>query len=365
MEEFHYYLAFSVFPGIGPARFRLLYDHFGSAGNIWHSSDNDLKSIGLPPKLLTDFLDFRRSFSIVDYQNRLTELNVLYIPQCDNRYPGRLSEIADPPLGLFVKGIQPESCWNSDKILAVVGTRKITSYGDSVTRQLVADLVSAGFTIVSGLAYGVDAVAHKTTLGNQGKTIAVLGCGIDIIAPSSNAYLYHAIVKEHGAVISEMPLSLQPQKGLFPARNRIISGLSIGVLVTEGASDSGSLITARCAAEQGREVFAVPGPITSDTSMGPAALLKEGAKIVTSVDDILDEFGMNTSDMIHKNRFTIPDDASYEEKKILQQLMKDTLHIDMLATRTNLQISVVSATLSLLEIKGFVKEYGEKVYGIA
>lgn len=363
-EDAQYHLAFSIFPGIGPVRFRLLTQYFGNAKKAWIAPVPELREVGLPSRLLAEFIAFRDMFSITDYMKRLSRLGVLYIAQCDARYPQRLREISDPPIGLFVRGKEPINIWNTEKIIAVVGTRNITSYGEHVTSHLVAGLVLAGFTIVSGMAYGVDAIAHKTTIGNRGKTIAVLGCGIDIIAPSSNAYLYRAIAGEHGAVISEMPLSLQPVKGLFPARNRIISGLSLGVLVTEGASDSGALITARYAAEQGRDVFAVPGPITSSTSMGPAKLLKEGAKIVTDVADILEEFGMAETGTRHSRSFRIPADASADERVILEQLMREPLHIDRLSARSNLQISVVSATLSLLEIKGIVKEYGEKVYGL-
>ena len=159
-----------------------------------------------------------------------------------------------------------------------------------MTRLLVAGLVRYGFTIVSGLAYGVDAVAHKTAIDNGGKTIAVVGCGIDIIAPASNARLYQLIAEEgYGAIVSEMPLGMRPNKRLFPVRNRIISGLSLGIVVTEGAHDSGALITARYAGEQGREVFAVPGPITSPYSKGPLKLIKNGSKLVESVEDIIEE----------------------------------------------------------------------------
>lgn len=209
----------------------------------------------------------------------------------DPRYPARLKEIPDPPKLLFVKTKAGLDALNLDRTIAVVGTRTMTRYGEEVTKRLVRDLVANGFTIVSGMAYGIDTVAHRTAIDAGGKTIAVLGCGIDIIWPPSNARLYARIGEEGcGAIVSEMPLGMRPNKELFKTRNRIISGLCLGVVVTEGAENSGALITARFAAEQGREVFAVPGPITSPYSKGPARLIQEGAKLVETVEDILYEF---------------------------------------------------------------------------
>lgn len=209
----------------------------------------------------------------------------------DPRYPRRLKEIPDPPRLLYVKAKWGLDSNDLARTIAVVGTRHMTKYGAEVTRKLVSELVANGFTICSGMANGVDTVAHETAIACGGKTIAVLGCGIDIIWPPSNARLYTRIGEEgFGAVVSEMPMGIRPNKERFKTRNRIISGLSLGVVVTEGAENSGALITARYAAEQGREVFAVPGPITSPLSSAPARLIKDGAKLVETVEDILDEF---------------------------------------------------------------------------
>lgn len=208
----------------------------------------------------------------------------------DPRYPAKLKEIPDPPRLLYVKAKSGLDALDLDRAIAVVGTRTMTRYGEEVTKQLVRELVAHGFTIVSGMAYGIDTVAHCAAIDAGGKTIAVLGCGIDIIWPPSNARLYIRVGEEgYGAIVSEMPQGVRPNKELFKTRNRIISGLSLGVVVTEGAENSGALITARFAAEQGREVFAVPGPITSPLSRGPARLIKQGAKLVETVEDILDE----------------------------------------------------------------------------
>lgn len=207
----------------------------------------------------------------------------------DPRYPRMLREIPDPPAVLYVQAT--DLSLPLARTIAVVGTRRVTPYGEAVTRRLTRGLVEAGFTIVSGMALGVDAIAHQTALECGGATITVLGSGIDIIYPASNARLYRTISQARGcAILSEFPPGVGPAKEQFPHRNRIISGLSLGVVVIEGTDRSGSLITARYAAEQGREVFAVPGPITSLYSKGPAKLIKQGAKLVESVEDILDEF---------------------------------------------------------------------------
>jgi len=277
-DEKRYWVAFSVFPGIGPVRFRLLLEHFGSAKKAWEAPLSD------------KFIHFRKTFDIDEYLEKLEHLHVSVLTLNDPKYPKLLKEISDPPFLLYIRGKNTGEPINLDQTIAVVGTRNITRYGEEVTRKIVKGLVANGFTIVSGMAYGVDAVAHQTAIDSGGKTIAVLGCGIDIIAPEGNARLYRGIGEEgHGAIVSEMPLGLRPDKGMFVARNRIISGLSLGVVVTEGAGDSGALITARNAGEQGREVFAVPGPITSTYSRAPAQLIKKGATLVETVEDILDE----------------------------------------------------------------------------
>lgn len=277
-EEKRYWVAFSVFPEIGPMRFQQLLNTFGTAKAAWKAPLSD------------KFIHFRKTFDLDEYLEKLGHLHVSVLTLSDPKYPKLLKEISDPPFLLYVRGKNTGEPINLNKTIAVVGTRKITPYGQEVTRKLVGGLVAHGFTIVSGLAYGVDAVAHQAAIDAGGKTIAVLGCGIDIIAPAGNATLYRMIGEEgFGAIVSEMPLSVRPDKELFIARNRIISGLSLGVVVTEGAGRSGTLITARYAAGQGREVFAVPGPITSLYSQGPARLIKQGAKLVERVEDILEE----------------------------------------------------------------------------
>lgn len=364
-EEQSYWVAFSVFPGIGPIRFKLLLAYFGSAKAAWHADRAALGNIRLGQKLIDSFIDFRRTFSLDTYLERLTNLRVHILTLRDTRYPARLKEITDAPFVLYVKAAPSKEKLNLDRAIAVVGTRSITRYGVEVTQRIVGGLVSYGFTIVSGLAYGVDATAHQTAIDATGKTIAVLGCGIDIIAPPSNAKLYRAIGEEgHGAIVSEMPLGLRPVKGLFPARNRIISGLCVGVVVTEGADDSGALITARYAAEQGREVFAVPGPITSPYSRGPAKLIKQGAKLVDRVEDILEELGINPTNPTGLTNTTKYVPVAIEEQKIVTCLRKEPLHIDTIVRATGLTASQTAATITILEMRRVIRDHGDKVYGL-
>lgn len=214
-------------------------------------------------------------------------MNIVSLQLSHKKYPRLLKEIPDPPEMLYVRG--RGSKINLEKTIAVVGTREVTPYGKEVTKRLVEELVTKGFVIVSGLAQGVDAVAHESTIAHGGKTIAVLGCGIDIIYPTRNASLYWKIIHGNGAVVSEFGVGVKTEVKRFITRNRIISGLSLGVVVIEGDEHSGSLITAKYAAEQGREVFAVPGPITSKYSRATSILLKNGAKLVESADDIIEE----------------------------------------------------------------------------
>ncbi len=365
-DEGAYWVAFSVFPGIGPVRFRLLLDYFGSAKKAWNASADALRAIKLPERLINEFIDFRKTHDREEYLARLEKERVSVLTLNDSKYPKLLKQIPDAPFLLYVKGRNNKTAINLERTIAVVGTRKMTLYGERVTHRLVSGLVSYGFTIVSGLAYGVDAAAHTAAIESGGKTIAVLGCGIDIIAPPSNTALYHQIAEGgHGAIVSEMPLGLRPNKGLFPARNRIISGLSLGVVVTEGADDSGALITARNAAEQGREVFAVPGPITSPLSGGPAKLLKNGAKLVESVDDIIEELGITADPcktLFHKGTPLKAD--TKEEQAILDCLTRGSMHIDEIVRASGLTMAQAAATLTVLEMKGSIRDYGEKEYGL-
>ncbi len=283
---------FSVFQRIGPIRFKLLLDYFGSAKKAFAAPEKSWRATGLGEKLVNDFLSFRKNFDQNSYFLRLERLGINTISAEEETYPKLLKEIEDRPPVLYVKGREIDQIF-SGKAVAVVGTRKVTDYGRQVTEIITRGLVKAGLVVVSGLARGVDKIAHETTINNKGKTIAVLGGGLDLIYPPEHQGLAKRIVESGGAIISEFPLGTPAIAGNFPTRNRIISGLSLGVLVTEAAEKSGSLITASRAAEQGREVFAVPGPITSPFSAGTTELIKKGAKAVTGIGDILAELEYN------------------------------------------------------------------------
>jgi len=428
MEERNYWLGWSVFPGVGPGKFKLILDKFGSAKDAWDADQPDLKNI-IGEKLSSDFGKFRKTFSIEKYLKKLEEKNVWFLTQKDPKYPSLLLQIDKPPIILYGKGHinisessgrlshiandtrqtldesskslpsslnerrSPELNTNSDiktrstfssfaseksptalkafdmsQTIAVVGTRKITQYGREVTEILTRDLVQNGFVIVSGLALGVDAIAHKTAIENNGKTIAVLGCGVDLCYPSSNKSLYESIINGNGVVISEFPIGMTPSVGSFPSRNRIIAGLSQGVLVTEGAEDSGSLITADYALKYGRKIFAVPGPITSGLSKGPNSLISKGAKLVTNVNDILkgldprfhgDDKRENGNDVGK----SIKGDTD-EEMKILKILENESLHFDEIARIANLDSSKVGTLLTLMEIKGMIKSLESGFFSI-
>ncbi|KKR34012.1 MAG: protecting protein DprA protein [Candidatus Gottesmanbacteria bacterium GW2011_GWC2_39_8] len=349
-----YWLGFSAFPGIGPLRFKLLLGYFKTAENIWKASSEKLLKVGLGPKLTSKFCAFRREFELEKYQEDLDKKSVHYLILTDEKYPKLLRQIKDAPFVLYIKGKKTGE-WDISKTIGVVGTRKVTGYGKEVTQRLTRELVNYGFTIVSGMALGVDAVAHETALTSGSKTIAVLGSGVDLVYPPSNKYIYDHIVDGGGAVVSEFPLGMFTDKGLFPSRNRIISGLSLGVLVTEGAEDSGSLITASYAAEQGREVFAVPGPITSYLSKGPTKLIRAGAKLVESAEDIMEELNIKASKTQRcKDTKKIKGDTQ-EEEKILKLLENEGLTGDEIIRLMALDSSKTNSLLTMMEVKGMIK----------
>lgn len=281
----------------------------------------------------------------------MQKMQVTYLILQDNMYPYLLKRIKNPPTILYKKGTYLFN--KKDILVSIVGTRKITEYGKLVTEKLVTELVSTGCVIVSGLAMGVDALAHGATIGAGGKTIAVLGGGVDFCTPQENNVIYDKILASGGAILSEAPLGQIPNKGAFPRRNRIIAGLSLGVLVTEGDKDSGSLITAHDAFLFGRKVFAVPGPITSSVSQGPNTLIGHGAKMVISGEDILKELNMRC--ITGTRNITDIKGLNKEEKKIFDLLQNESLHVDEIVRRTKLSPSHIGTVLSLMEVKGLIK----------
>lgn len=356
-----YWVAFNNFWGIGPVRFKLLREFFGSAQKAWEAPPKKLLNIGLGEKLTNDFCQFRQNFAPRKYFATLGKKEIAALTLAEKEYPPLLAQIKDAPPVLYLKSDQNLGEIFSNLALAVVGTRKISSYGRQVTEILVRDLVAQGLTIISGMARGVDSIAHQTALEVGGKTIAILGSGVETIYPPENQKLSQEIVK-NGAVISEFPPHYPALPGNFPTRNRIIAGLSQGVLVTEAAEDSGSLITASWAADYGREVFAVPGPITSPLSKGTAELIKKGAKLVWGVKDILEELNLEVKILAEKGRKILPE--SEEEEIILKILEGGALHFDEIVRQAGMETAQVGSLLTLMEIKGKVKNLGQGEYGL-
>jgi DNA processing protein len=273
------------------------------------------------------------------------------------KYPKILKEIYNPPKVLYFLG-NPDILEGIN--LAVVGTRKPTTYGRQTVFEIVSGLVQNGITIVSGLALGIDALAHQACLETGGKTIAVLGSGLDMIYPNANYFLAQKILKNNGCIISEYPEGTEPQKYHFPQRNRIISGLSLGTLIVEAPLDSGALITGKYALDQNREVFAIPGSIYSENSAGPNNLIKMGAKAVTEAKDILETLNIQMVENFMANQKIIAD--SREEEILLKFLSKEPQHIDKIIEESKLKPSIVNSTLTLMEMKGKVKNLGGMNY---
>jgi len=355
-EEKKYWIAFTNIYSIGPKKFKRLYEHFGSMKTAWDASYNGLLQAGLIPKDAQTVLAERKRIEPEILLEELERLSISIIDSTDTDYPSLLKEIYSPPPILYVRGTLPQEEYTH---IGVVGTRKTSSYGRQITPPLVGELSQAGCTIVSGLALGIDALAHQAALTNEAQTIAVLGCGLDVLYPVSNRRLASDIIASGNAIISEYPIGTKPLKQHFPARNRIISGLSRGVVVIEGSEDSGSLITASCALEQNREVFAVPGNISNTTSHGPNKLLKMGATVVTNAQDILDVLHISKPLRNKKNRAT---PITGEEKLILEILSAEPLHIDEIIRACKLNTSTINKVLTILEINGNITNIGNNQY---
>lgn len=356
-----YLVGLSLLPGIGPARFfRLLERHGGEPERAWRASERELSALGVDAKSLPALLEMRRTVSLEREMERLDRLGVRPLTIYDANYPARLKEIFNPPPILYVRGgILPAD----DQSVGVVGTRSPSVYGKELTARIVPELVSAGLTVVSGLARGIDSIAHHAALDAGGRTVAVLGCGIDVIYPAENRRLYQRIA-EQGAVITEYPLGTKPDAFNFPARNRIISGFSLGTVVMEAQIGSGALITADYALEQNREVFAFPGRATDRNSAGCNKLIRDGrAKLVTSTDDILAELDLTVAVQQLEIKTVIP--ANDDESKLLDLLSHEPVHIDELSRQSALAPPTVASTLLMLELKGTVRQVGTMAFVLA
>lgn len=351
-----YYVGFNLVRGIGPARLRMLIDAFGDVERAWLAPAEALYRVGLDRRSLENLLETRARVDLDREVRRVAAVGAHILTWEDEGYPKLLAEIPDPPPILYVRGeLKPEDAW----AVAVVGTRRVSTYGREVTRRLVSVLAQSGVTIVSGLARGVDAVAHQTALEVGGRTIAVLGCGIDLVYPPEHRELARRIAAQ-GALVSEYPLGTQPEPGNFPPRNRIISGLSLGVVITEAGRNSGALITADYAAEQGRDVFAVPGSILSAGCAGTNRLIQDGAKPVLDAADILQELNLTMVAEQKEARQALP--TTETEALILAHLSAEPVHVDDLTRAVGLPVAQVTSTLALMELKGMVRQVGGMKY---
>lgn len=358
MQE-KYLNAINLFGKFGPQRLAQVRRVVPSFQAIWEADRATLLKSGLAEDLIDEFLNFRATQDMFAEWQKLEGDNIRLVSLDDPDYPASLKEIYHPPVGLYVRGTLPPP---NQPLLGLVGSRHATAYGEQITRELAAALSQSGVVVVSGLAYGVDTVAHKAAVDAEKPTIAVLGCGIDhnSIYPRSNTTLTQQIMATGGAIISEYPIATLPFKQHFPYRNRIIAGLSLGVLVTEASEDSGSLLTARHALDQNREVFAVPGSIYNKLSEGTNNLIKMGAHCVTKIDDILDVLNLSELRHLTADSPIIPD--TYEESLILPHLSKEPVHVDAIVIKSKLATPTVNATLTLMEMKGKVRNIGGMMY---
>ncbi len=359
MSEVKYWVGFNLIPGIGRVRFSRLIEHFGDLKRAWEAEAAELRAAGLDGKSIQMIVETRPKFDLDAEMERIEKLGVRAIPQDDPLFPRRLKEIYDSPPVLYARGsFVPGDEWS----LAVVGTRRPTMYGREIAERLTADLVRHDITIVSGLARGIDTIVHRAALSAGGRTVAVLASGVDIIYPPENRRLAEEIMQS-GALVSDYPPGTKPRAEHFPRRNRIMSGLALGTLVIEAGENSGALITARMALEQDREVFAVPGSILSPMSTGTNRLIRDGAKAVLGVEDILEELNLSTIPKQLALTDLQPEDET--ESLILRYLAQGPAHIDDLCRACSLPVSIVSSTLTLMELKGMVSQLGNMNYAAA
>ncbi|MEE8318536.1 MAG: DNA-processing protein DprA [Dehalococcoidales bacterium] len=354
-----YRVGFSLIPGVGRVRLGQLEGYFDTLKDAWAASPSELKQTGLDGGVISAFTSRRDKIDLEAEMEKLARHDVSVLDYHDSGYPSRLKEIYDYPPILYIKGaLLPEDEW----CLAVVGTRRATVYGRQVAEEIVTDLVQSKITIASGLARGIDSVAHRSALAGGGRSLAVFACGLDMVYPSENTALAGEIM-QHGALLSEYPLGTRPRPEYFPRRNRIMSGLSLGVLVVEAGETSGAMITAHIALEQNREVFAVPGSVLSPASRGTNSLIQEGAKLVRGYKDILEELNLMAVARQMELREVIP--ASDTESVLLKNLSAEPIHIDEVCRSSGLPIATVSSTLAMMELKGMIRQPGPMNYTLA
>jgi DNA processing protein len=347
-----YWVGFNLVKGIGAVRLQGLRDHFGDLALAWQAPLDALKVAGLSSKLAERVVQIRASVDLDKYMARVAAQGISILTWEDELYPKRLKEIDQPPPVLYERGaLSDEDSW----AVAVVGTRRVSAYGRQVAEDVAAFLANSGVTVVSGLARGVDAIAHQSALKAGGRTIAVLGCGVDRIYPPEHMQLAEKIIAS-GAILSDYAPGTAPDAANFPPRNRIISGLSMATVVVEAGETSGALITAQFAVDQGREVFSVPGSILAPQSKGTNRLIAQGAHPMLSARDLLDILNLGRVTEQREVRKILP--GNEIEAKLLSVLTHEPKHMDEIRNQTGLPIERVSATLVMMELKGMVRQVG-------
>ena len=352
-EEAKYWVAFHQVPYIGPVRLERLERHYGSLGAAWRASATSLSAV-LDSRAVESLLSRRGGFDPDSELTRIARLGIRPLTIRDPAYPTLLAQIPGAPPVLYVRGELTEA---DATAVAIVGTRRATAYGRDAAARIGEDLASAGVTVVSGLARGIDAAAHQAALRSGGRTVAVLGSGPDVIYPPEHRLLAERIV-EQGAVISDYPPGRKPDAQNFPARNRIISGLSLGVVLVEAPERSGALITADFAADQGRDVFVVPGNVTSAASAGSNRLLRDGARPVMSADDVLEDLRLGSVAAPVQAALPLDDD----ERRVVALLGTEPVHIDDVAAQAGMEIAQAAVVLMTLELSGAVRNVGAQRY---
>jgi DNA processing protein len=356
MDEKKYWVGFNLIKGIGAVRMQGLVAYFGDLETAWKADPAELTEAGLGAKLVEKVIGARTQVDLEQVWAKIEAQGIKIHTWADENYPSRLREIDQPPPVLYIRGEYLE-----DDLFAValVGTRKVTPYGRQVTEEIASFLAANGISVISGLARGVDAIAHQTALKAGGRTIAVLGSGVDKIYPPEHRGLAEQMMGR-GGIISDYAVGTPPDASNFPPRNRIISGLSLAVVVIEAAETSGALITAEFAAEQGREVFAVPGSIYAPQSKGTNRLIQKGAQPLVTPADLMQALDLTRMDSQKAARKILPTDET--EARLLNVLSSEPLHVDDIRSRTDLPIEKVSAALVLMELKGMVKQVGGMNY---
>jgi len=356
MQDIKYWVALNRVPGVGRARYAALEAYFGSMELAWKAGPAELKRAGLDRRTVSSIQSRRPAIDPDTVMSDLQAQHITPLTWHDSRYPDRLKQIYDRPPVIYVRGeIEDRDDWG----IAVVGTRKPTTYGREMAHLMSTELVRNGITVVSGLARGIDSVAHRSALDAGGRTIAIQACGLDMVYPPEHQHLSREIA-ESGALVSDYPLETRPRPDFFPRRNRIMSGLTLGTLVIEADEKSGALITAGYALEQNREVFALPGNVTSPKSLGTNRLIQEGAKLVTRIEDVLEELNLKLvpEQLVMQELIEV----STPEADLLQFLSREPVHIDEVTRQCALPVSTVSSTLAMMELKGIVKQVGAMTY---